>query len=226
MERFVTGASTHLFAPVVAVAVLVFGAPIQISHAADYALMAGGQVDAGGHVVLNFAVRQEAWQFSLYTDTLDARWTSSKERGKVWIGTRFAGGASGLMISPWTEGRPAPERALVSGYAGLEYGAQRYLSRGFYAGVEGHSRLYGFGALDTTTVAIPEAQPVLNGDLVLGWYRPFASVKVRPGLDLALASPTTLFQPHVILEAQIAPDWTVAPRAELRGGWADGQDDV
>ncbi len=196
------------------------------SLAADYTLAMAAHADASPHAVLDVVVRHRDFQVGLYTDTIDARWTPSGDRGKGWLGVRGAAAAAGLMISPWQDGRPVPTSALYARYGGLEYGIQRYLRNGWYAGLEGHARMMGFGATPTTEVPVPSARPVVRIDTVVGWYRPVASVKASPGVHLAPASPEAVFQPHVVAEAKLQPKWAVAPRIQMRGGWANGQDAV
>ena len=196
------------------------------ARATEYRVATGGQVDAEFHGMFDFAVRDELWEVSLFTDTLDARWTPSSDSGKAWLGARIEAFAAGLQISPWTDGRPDPRRALISGYPGIEAGVQRYGRGGLYWGIEGHARAYGFAALPETRVDVPGVQPVVHMDGVLGWYRDFASASLRPGFDLAPASPESVFQPHLNAQVRVLPDWTIGPLIEVRAGWAAGQDDV
>ncbi len=197
-----------------------------LSGAADYRLATGMQVDAEGHGMLDVVFRGDDWSAGLLTDTVDARWTPELERGKAWVGGRAEGFAAGLMISPWTDGRPDPGRARIAAYGGVELGVQRYLRRGFYVGVEGNARYYAFFPMATTVGEVPDARPVVHADAVIGWYKPFASAKLRPGLDLAPGSPEAAAQPHVVAEAQLQPAWKLAPRVEIRAAWGDSKDEV
>lgn len=197
-----------------------------LAAATEFRAATGGEYAAEYHGMLDFGVRGEDWSAELLTDTLDARWTPEGDRGKAWVGGRVAGFAAGLQISPWTDGRPDPERALIVSYAGVEAGAQRYLKAGFYAGIEGHARRYLFNAMPTTAISVPDHRPVVHADEVLGWYRDWAHVQLRPGLDLAPGSPTAIVQPHAVAAGQLDPGWPLSPRLEIHAGWADSQDDV
>lgn len=201
----------------------------------------GGQVDSDGHGDVTLGARSGAWSAHLYTETLDLRWAPEGERGRAFVAARGEVGAAGLFISPWTDGAPDPGRAFFASQAGVEGGAQRYFDGGVYLGAQARGARWWFGALRETEVVLPPPAWVFGGEVVGGVYRPAAQVELRFGADLAdtglivgavepMSSPAPApawgFQPRVGLDARWHPGWTVAPRVELRGALADGQDEL
>ncbi|NOY25642.1 MAG: hypothetical protein GXP62_07190 [Oligoflexia bacterium] len=189
----------------------------------------GAQVDADSHGTADVGVRQGDWSAQLLTDTVDLRWSPSGDRGRAWVAIRAEALATGLFISPWTDGAPDPGRALLSHSLGAQAGALRYLPHGFYAGVQGGLRYQTFGALPATTVTVPGARPISTADGVLGWWSADASLWTRAGADAWLdpeAGGAPKVAPHVYLEATAAAPWAVSPAVELRVGLATQQDDA
>ncbi len=96
----------------------------------------------------------------------------------------------------------------------------RYLPGSFYAGFGVSERVYLFFARSAaTTIAAPGPTSLLTVDGVIGRYTRESHVWLRGGFDLQGVDA----QPHVALEATWRPALEVAPRAELRAGWARGQ---
>lgn len=186
---------------------------------------AGGEINADAHGRVDLGLRRGPWSAELLTDTLDLRYGPDLKRGRAWAALRAEGGAMGLLISPWTAGAPDPGRALLGHQVGVEGGALRYLPAGLYAGAQGGARLVAFGATATTEIPVPAARPILSGEALAGWWRPSARAWLRAGLDLQPGAESGQpLSPHVALEAAWTPDGLVAPRLELRGGLAQGQD--
>ncbi len=211
----------------VALSLTLFGPGV--SHAADLQWRAalGGQIDADPHGIADVGLRSGDWSAELLTDTLDLRWRPEGDHGRAWVAARVATIAAGLFISPWTDGAPDPSAALRSTYGGVEAGALRYLPRGFYAGVQGSARYQAFGAMPDTTVAVPEARPVGDADLLLGLWSPDVQAWSRAGVDAWIEpGEGSRIAPHVHLQATVCPIWTLAPLVELRVGAAQHQDAV
>lgn len=222
------------------------------SHAAEWRTMIAGEINADPHGALDVGWRSGDWQVQLITDTLDVRWQPEHERGRSWVAARAEAGAAGLMISPWADGAPAPEAALTAFYAGAEGGRVWYLRDGLYVGGDAQARWWWFGALDGTDRAVPGAQPRGEAAAFAGWWSEDGQAWLRAGAHVApeagrvgldsplfarapgdpihavlLTSGGQGVQPFLQLVAKARPaEWTVAPRAELRAGWSQGQDAV
>ena len=162
------------------------------------------------------------------TDTLDLRWSPEVQGGRWWVAARGEAIIAGLMRTPWHDGEPAPERARAASYAGVEAGRAFYLPGATWASASAATRSYVFGATDDTDTAvapIPPTTHVLTPDLAAGWWTPGAQVYARLSADVRSDGPQTV-SPAAYGELRIHPAFTVAPRVELRGGVADGQDDI
>lgn len=197
-----------------------------VAHAVEWRAMAAGEINADSHGVIDAGVRSGPWSAVLLTDTLDLRWQPEGDHGKAWVTARGEFGAAGLMISPWVDGAPAPERALGAFYTGPEAGALRYLAHGLYAGVSGHARWWWFSETEASEVAAPDGRARAQADAQVGWWQPSVQAWIRAGADFAPTANNPI-QPHVQGELKLRPDeWTVAPRVELRAGWGANQDDL
>jgi hypothetical protein len=220
--------------------------------AGEWRTMLGGEFNADPHGAMDVGWRSGDWQAQLITDTIDVRWQPEHERGRSWLAARAEFGAAGLMISPWADGAPLPEAALTAFYAGTEGGHVRYLPRGFYAGLDGQARWWWFGGLGATDRAIPGGQMRGEAAGFVGWWSEHGQAWLRGGAHVApeaarigldsavyrrrpgdaihavqMLSTGDPVQPFVHLVARTRhADWTLAPRAELRAGWSQGQDAV
>ncbi len=192
---------------------------------ATWTAQVGGEFNAQPHGIANVGFETETVSAGLITDTLEVRYKPSGERGRGWVAGRVELGAAGLMISPWTDGAPDPGRALLASYAGVDAGALRYLPHGFYVGVMGWVRGHHFAPMAQTVIAVPPVQLRARPELVVGWWSEVASAWATAGAEWAPAAVDAV-QPGVSLTAAAAPDWLVAPRAELRAGVARGRDAV
>jgi len=198
----------------------------------------GAQLDSDSHAIADVGVRSGPWSVELLTETLDLRYAPSGDHGRAWIALRAEAAATGLFISPWTDGAPDPARALLSHALGVEAGALRYLPHGLYIGATGGLRYQLFGPTATTTIPVPAGRPVATGDAVLGWWSEHASAWTRAGADAwleptdadAWLEPTDAdrprLAPHAALQAQAAPAGTLVPVAQVWLGAAQGQDDL
>lgn len=182
----------------------------------------GGELSATSFGIFDLGLRKGPLSIEILTDTLDIHFSPSLRRGRAWVGLRVETFAAGLMISPWTAGAPDPSRAWNAGYSGLDGGWQHYLPAGFYAGLQGSARLYLLWARENTTVPPPGLVPVFSAEAVVGHYTPTSHVQIRAGGDAELDR----LAPHVFAEASLRPDWAIAPRIELRAGWAMNQDAI
>ena len=182
----------------------------------------GGELNNDPHGIFDLGFRNGALSLSLFTDTLEVRWAPELLHGRWWVAARVEGFAAGLLISPWTNGAPDPSRALIASYGGAEAGYVRYLPGSFYAGFSASERVYFFFHYPGSSAVPPGPTSLLTVDAAVGRYTPESHVWVRAGFDLEGLTA----QPHVALEATYRPSLTVAPRAELRAGWAQGQTDL
>ena len=201
------------------------GLPVRSARAASWGpwegrAMFGGEVSATSFGIADLGLRKGPLSLQLFTDTLELRYAPELAHGRYWLAARLETFAAGLMISPWSDGAPDPARAWNAGYLGAEGGYMRYLPASLYAGVAGAARLYLFWAQSQTTVAPPGLTPLFTGDAVLGHYTPISHIWVRAGVDAELH----VVAPHVAVEATVRPDWTLAPRVEVRAAWARNQD--
>ena len=92
----------------------------------------GGQVDPPFHGVARFSWTRGPVAFTYNTDTFDLRWQPRFANGTAWIGGRVQLGAAGMMIAPWTSGRPDDARArrvmlTELGVHAMEHGAGKLL---------------------------------------------------------------------------------------------------
>lgn len=188
--------------------------------AADTFVAVGGQFDADSHAIITVVRRQGPWTVGLYTDTVEARADVEGERGRSWAALRAEGFAAGLLISPWEDGAPAPEQALISGYLGADGGTVRYTGRGTWAGVDWRARSFWFLPTQTTTIEVPGWTNIGTVDLVGGWWSKAASIDMRLGLDLR-----QWLSPHASATARWTPQRRgLRPRVHAQVGWAHRQD--
>lgn len=178
------------------------------------------------HGIANVAAVRGPWKLQWITDTLDVRYAPEGEQGRAWVGLRAATFAAGMVITPWVDGAPAPQLAMMGAYGGVEAGWIRYLPRGAYAGVMGFARWHGFYGDRAEPLPLARLHAAPQG--VLGWWSEPLHAWAVVGVDLqgrpdgAVAS----VAPHSRGQAVWAPGWVVAPRVELRAGWGEGQDVV
>lgn len=180
----------------------------------------GGEISATSFGIIDLGLRKGPLSIQVLTDTLDLRWAPEVTRGRYFVGLRVQTFAAGLMFSPWRDGAPDPSRAWNAAYVGADGGYVRYLSGGWYAGVQGSARLYLFWARESTTVPPPGPTPLFTAELLLGHYTKDSHISLRAGADAELA----IASPHVIVEAVVRPDWAFAPHVEARAAWAMNQD--
>ena len=130
----------------------------------------------------------DRWTFALRTDAPEITWATAGEHGGVDVTARAHGFAAAMLISPWTDGAPNPDRALRASSVGVEGGGVRYGPAGIYAGGRASVDALFFGAMGDTTVAIPGPHVIASANAVAGWWRPDVNAWARGGLDLDVAS--------------------------------------
>ncbi|MFT4625664.1 MAG: hypothetical protein ACI8PZ_004333 [Myxococcota bacterium] len=201
-------------------AALAFAEPAP-APAAEWRVAVGAQADADSHGILDLGWRRGAWSVELLTDTVDGRWSPSWDGGRAWVAARVQPFAGQMLISPWVDGAPAPELALMGIQAGPEGGAVAYLPGGLYAGGALAARYWTFAPRGSeTTAEVPAPRPVGTADAILGWWRPAAELTIRAGADL---TPDRL-APHAVARLEVRPRWVVAPYLLAHGVIADDQD--
>lgn len=181
----------------------------------------GGEFNRDGHGIADVGFASGPWSATLYTDTLDLRWAPEGERGRAWVAARAVGFAANLLISPWVEGAPRPDLALVARSLGPQVGGVRYLPGGLYAGGSAALTWWTFdnrGAASTAPVPVSQLRP--QADALVGWWSPDLHVWMTAGASWA---PTTGgldgVQPGARLTAVSRLEEPVlAPRLELRAG--------
>lgn len=190
----------------------------------------GGQIDADSHGDVNLGVRAGDFTVALRTDAPELRWDPSGDHGRAWVDLRGHGFAAAMLISPWTDGAPDPDRALSAASAGGEAGALRYGRGGLYGGGRASVDRVFFGEMARTTASVPADRTVAVADLLGGLYRDELQGWLRVGVDLqageGVTEPTAL---HAAGELGWLPQWavgplTLAPRVELWAGWGHHQD--
>ena len=174
---------------------------------------AGAEIGASSFGVVDVAVKKGPWSAALYTDTLDLRYAPEGEHGRAWVGLRTSTFAAGLLILPWEDGAPVPEKALGAGYTGPVGGGFRYLPHGLYAGASGSAHLWWFYA------EAPPPTPVGTADAVLGWWKPWGNAELQAGTDVDPSG----WMPHARVTARLQRPLGVSPLVELRAGAASGQ---
>ena len=189
----------------------------------------GAQLDSDSHGMADVGLRRDRWSLELLTDTVDLRYAPSDEHGRAWVALRLEAVATGLFISPWTDGAPDPGRALFSHAVGMQAGALHYLPHGWYIGASGQVRYQFFGATATTAVVVPRGRPISTADGVVGWWSAHTSAWARAGAD-AWLEPTRQDQPraapHLAAQARWEPAGVVAPVVGVWAGVAHGQDPI
>ncbi len=187
--------------------------------------MAAMQLEPSPNGAADLGLRKGAFSAQLLTDTLDLRWSPELRRGRWWVAGRAEGFGALLLFDPWTDGAPDPSRALSVSYAGLEGGGLAYLPRRFYVGAQLYARYFTFQALDSTEIPVPDSRPVVRPEAVLGYWTPAVNGWAVAGVSLG----PDLLAPHAYGQLLARPCFTgegcaLAPRAELRAGWAEAQD--
>ena len=188
----------------------------------EWRAAAGAHMDSRPFLILDFGLRSGPWSAQLLTDTLDVRYDGSLKRGRWWSGLRAQSFAGGMQIAPWTDGAPAPERALRAGYLEASSGVQLYGPHGTYAGADYTARYWFFGRMPTTTEPAPAAETLLTPGLHAGIYRESIQAWICGGIDLRRGP----LSPHLHTEVRLEPGWIVAPVIQLRAGVAAAQDDI
>lgn len=188
--------------------------------AGDWYADFGGQFDADSHLIATVVHQTGPWQIGLYTDTLEVRVAPELDRGRAWVAVRAEAGAGGLLISPWRDGAPAPEEALLAGYFGSEGGVVRYGPSGLWVGAQVVARAWWFLPTEQTAIDVPGWTPVGTADALGGWWSDPASIEVTVGADARVET----ISPHVNARARWTPDWPVRPIVSAHVGWAARQD--
>lgn len=186
----------------------------------EWTVEVGASAQELPHGVLNLGMRRGPWSLMLLTDTLDLRYQEERPGGRWWIGGRGAAFAAQMLIDPWRDGAPDQGRALFSSYLGADSGVITYLPHGLYLGGQASGRWYNFFATSTTRIDVPRPVPVATPELLLGWWRPWGQAELRAGADVQPG----VFAPKVYGQAQLRPDWRLAPWLQLHAGWARRQD--
>ncbi|MEQ1567707.1 MAG: hypothetical protein ABMA64_18850, partial [Myxococcota bacterium] len=181
----------------------------------------GGQLETEGHGILDLGWRRGGTSIQWFTDTADLRLERRFDRGRAEVGLRVASFAAGMWISPWSHGAPDPDRAQLSGYAGADARREWWGPHGTWAAADGFARYVWFVPLPDTVIE-ESPTPWAHVGASIGRWSPEQSVRLGVGLD---ARPERL-SPSLTFEAKLAPQWWVAPFAEVRAGWADGADDL
>ena len=181
----------------------------------------GAQLDSSSHGVFDLGFRKGPYSIQLYTDTVELRWGPSDSKGRGWIAARGQLLAAGLFISPWQDGAPDIGRSRNGYYGGADGGYVRYLGP-IYAGGQIGERLYFLGASRDQSTAAVGPISLFTADLVLGHYRPDLHLWMRAGVDVQ----GTAISPHVQGELTYRPTMLLAPRLEIRAGWARDQTDI
>jgi hypothetical protein len=203
-----------------------FGATL--TPALEFRAALGAQVDGDPHGVIDLAVRRGPWSATVYTDTLDLRWSDEADDHRLTVGARGELFVAGLMTSPWSAGGKDPARALTAHYGGLDAEYVHYLPHGLYAGLAASARLYAFGTTASTVGPAPPVQLVAGPTLRLGWWQAEASWVLEGGFDV-LASTEVVFAPRAATTLRLEPRWslgplTLGPLVEARAGVAHQQD--
>lgn len=194
------------------------GCSLAIAAPTDVHVGAGAEIGQTSVGILDVGVHHGPWSAAWLTDTLDARYTPESPHGKAWIGVRVEAFAAGLLIVPWADGAPAPDRALSAGDAGPDAGVQRYLSHGWYVGAQAAVRPWWFWS--TSAATAPPMTLVATGEAVAGWYKPYAQAELDAGADV---EPGRLM-PHARVTGQLLRPSGWSPWAQLRAGWGSNQD--
>lgn len=190
------------------------------AFATDWTLALGAQADQDSHGIATVIAQDGPWTYGYYTDTLEVRVAPDLEGGRAWAALRTEAGLAGLLASPWEDGAPAPEQALVAGYISSEGGAVRYLRGGLWWGGQMSAQAWWFLPTQATTIEVPTWQPYGRAEWIGGWWSEPAAIDIRAGAD---AQPDGL-SPHVSARMRWAPAWTVRPNVNVQVGWAHAQD--
>lgn len=189
----------------------------------EFRAAAGGQFEAESHGLVDLAVRRGPWSATLFTDTLDLRWSPGFARGRAEVGFRAGAFAGDMWITPWTDGAPDDARKQWVASVGPDALAQRWLANGWYLEGFGAARFVSYRALEAFEV---EDMLQLRGEASIGgWFDQGAlSVRMTGGLD-ELVSETSRTAPHATFSAALAPRGRFRPIGEAHAGVASGQDD-
>lgn len=203
-------------------ALLVAGVASARADEWEWRAAAGAQIDSSSHGVVDLGARKGPLSIQLLTDTLDVRYAPESAAGKWWLGARGEALVAGIMLAPWSDGAPDPARGRYASYSGVDAGWARYLPRSLYVGLAASARLYIYGATSETRIALPGPTTLLTAETFIGRYTPELHVSARAGADLYGGT----LSPHVAAELIYRPQMALAPRLELRVGWARDQAEV
>jgi hypothetical protein len=195
---------------------------------------AGAQVDPQPFGVANATLRRDNLTLRLLTDTVEAEVGDRVGPGRFWVKGRVQAFASQLLIGPWEDGEPAPERALVSPHVGAEAGWVFELPEHTYAGAAAFFRWFWFFAGPDNDEPAPESTYWFSPEAFVGWWRgPDLRAELRAGFDLHegltrqepfVGPGQRQLAPKVRFEAVLVPPGTaLAPRVEVYAGWARDQ---
>ncbi len=201
----------------------------------EWRALGGAQVDSDSHGEVDLGIRSGPWVAEIFTDTLDARWEKNGERGRTSLGVRAEAFAAGLLITPWSDGAPDPDRALTASYAGPQASFAWYLPRGLWVGADLHGRAWWFGQV--ADVAPPPPHLSARGSVLAGWWNPSLQALVGGGFTGAapVEGGSTLLDggenygaaqavgqgiaPHAWAEVLLDPGTLVAPVMQFRAGY-------
>ena len=182
----------------------------------------GGHVDPRGEGIFELGVRKGDLSAEFLTSGLSARWEPDAGPGGAWLDLHTEHGTVGRMHDPWSSGTPAPERAVRASRVGLDGGWSARTRHGLTARVDAFASRFWFAQTTPGGGAAPPARTLLGGDLTLGWQSNTAAVLLSGGADWSPEDEAA--SPHVRGRAWSRPDQEFAPTADLRVGWAEGQD--
>ena len=173
------------------------------------------ETSATPHGIVNLAAKRGAFSVALQTDTLDIRYSPELDEGRWWVGGRLAAFGAELLFSPWLGGAPLPEAALRASYGGIDSGYVYYLPESWYAGGRVSARLYDFGELATTEVAIPDRTHRVTPEFFVGHWTQALQIELSAGLQWV----GDQFIPFGQGRIELNPSWELSPLLSLHGGY-------
>ena len=184
--------------------------------ATNWAWQAGAAIESSAtpHAIIDVTAEGNDIRMALQTDTLDLRYGPTQSWGRWWMGARLATFGAELLFSPWLGGAPLPEAALRASYAGIDGGVILHLPQGWYFGGRTSARIYNFGEIDSTAVAVPDNTHRLTPDLMIGHWSETLKIEVVGGLEWTGEDVTHAISGHLALE----PTWLVRPLLLVHAG--------